>query len=159
LKTKRLAIVPLDESMAAEISRQSLDEATARFLPDEVFPTPEDGLEAIRVLTEGYGKDDMPQVYAVTKEGAFIGYVQLVPLSDGWEIGYHLGEAYRGQGYITEALESFIPVMMKALQLKKLWGVCKPDNEPSLRVLERLGFVYRDEVAYGKRYCFTFSRP
>ena len=152
IKTERLAVVPLAESMAAELSRQSLDAATARFLPDEVFPTPEDGKRAIRSLAACYGDPHGPQVYAVTKEGAFIGYVQLVPLPDGWEIGYHLGEAYRGHGYITEALAAFIPAVMQEFHLIFLWGICKPDNTPSLRVLERLGFVYHDEAAYGKRY-------
>lgn len=45
-------------------------------------------------------------VYPVLlKDGRNIGYVQLVPIEDGYEVGYHIGKEYTNKGYATEALK------------------------------------------------------
>ena len=107
VETERLIITELTADMAQAVHENSLDEDTRRFVPDEVFETPEAAREAVAYLISRYGNPDGPQVYAaLTKDGnANIGYVQLVPIGDGkWEIGYHIGKRYTGrvEHYMTE---------------------------------------------------------
>ena len=64
-----------------------------------------------------------------------IGYVQAVPIKDGYEVGYHMAEAYRGKGYTTEALRAFLPVLMDQLKIEHIYGICHGENIPSQRVL------------------------
>ena len=55
-------------------------------------------------------------------------------------LGYWLGEAHTGQGYMTEALRTAIPFAFTELKLHRIEAACLPKNEASQRLLERLGF-------------------
>ncbi len=82
-------------------------------------------------------------VYPVLlKDGSNIGYVQAVPLEKGsWEIGYHIAKKYTGQGYATEALSAFLPVIMRHLNIIRIQGISLSANRASLRVMENCGFT------------------
>lgn len=141
LETERLVITVLTVDMAAEIQRQSQDEATRRFVPDEVFDTLEEAREALQALIAAYQSKVGPYVYAVKrKDGPLLGYVQLCRISEGWEIGYHIDQEHRGHGYGAESVRAFLPVMMDWLGLDRVWGVVDERNIASCRTLERCGF-------------------
>ena len=143
LETERLVITEFTPDMAEAVHENSLDEDNRRFVPDEVFETVGDAAETIAFLMTQYGKTDGPLVYPMLlKDGTYIGYVQAVPFGDGtWELGYHVGERYRNRGCCTEAVNAFLPVIMKALGLSSIAGVCLAANKPSRRVMEKCGFV------------------
>lgn len=142
IETERLRIVPFTAAMADSVCRNSLDRDNREFLPDEVFETPAEALETILYLMDCYDGDG-PQVYPVLlRDGTQIGHVQAVPLADGsWEIGYHIGAAYTGKGYATEAVRAFVPVIMDRLGINRIWGICRADNPASEAVLRRCGFA------------------
>ncbi len=141
IHTQRLTITEFNLSMAESVHRNSLDDDTRRFLPDEVFETTEEARETIEFLMSVYETDEGPLVYPVLlKDTTNIGYVQLVPLKEGYEVGYHIAKEHRGKGYATEALTAFLPVIAERKSLNKVYGVCDCDNLPSIRVLEKCGF-------------------
>ena len=143
LETVRLMITEFTPDMAQAVHENSLDEDNRRFVPDEVFETVEEAAETIEFLMSRYGGIEGPFVYPVLlKDKTNIGYVQVVPLGEGiWEIGYHIGARYTKQGYATEAVKAFLPVIMKELGLEKMEGVCLADNIASQKVMEKCGFV------------------
>lgn len=143
LETERLTITEFTPDMAQAVHENSLDEDNRRFTPDEVFETVEDAAETIEFLMSCYAGSEGPFVYPVLlKDGTNVGYVQAVPLDDGvWEIGYHIGGAYTNQGYATEAVKAFLPVIMKKLGISEIEGICVAENAASIRVLEKCGFV------------------
>lgn len=142
LTTERLTITEFDISMAEAVHRNSLDEDTRRFLPDEVFETEEAAKDMLTFLISVYSSGDGPLVYPVLlKDGTNIGYVQLVPFSEGYEVGYHIAKAYTGNGYATEALTAFLGYIMSEKALKTVYGVCIKENSASVRILEKCGFV------------------
>lgn len=146
IQTNRLQISYLQPEMAKSLHELSLDEANRRFVPDEVFETEEIAAEVIAELTECIRTQEGPQVYAVLlKDGTLIGHVQAVPLEDGWEIGYHIGGAYTGCGYATEAVQAFLPVIMEKLGIGRMQGICLADNQASRRVMEKCGFIKQYE--------------
>lgn len=143
LETERLIITEFTRDMAQAVHENSLDEDNRRFVPDEVFETPEDALKTVEFLMGQYGGTDGPLVYPVILKatGDNIGYVQMVPLADDeWELGYHIAEKYTGRGYATEAVRTFLPFMAERLGLRKIYGICLRENAASLRVLEKCGF-------------------
>ena len=161
IETERLLITELAERMAADIQRQSQDELTRRFLPDEVFDTLEAAQETVRALMDAYPSPDGPYVYAVVRrDGELVGYVQLCKVEESWEIGYHIAEEYRGQGYAPESVRAFLPVIMAKLGLREVWGVVDERNAASCRVLEKCGFalvesgkgLYHGETRLRRRY-------
>lgn len=142
IETDRLIITKFDPSMAEAVHLNSLDEDNRRFVPDEVFETIEEATETIAFLMECYKTGNGPLVYPILKkDGTNIGYVQAVPLEDGiWEIGYHIATTYTKQGFATEAVQAFLPVILKKLQLQAMLGVCLAENRASAKVMERCGF-------------------
>jgi len=147
LETDRLTITEFTPDMAQAVHENSLDEDNRRFVPDEVFETVEEAAETIDFLMSQYGSDEGPFVYPVLlKDGTCIGYVQAVLLDEGnWEIGYHIGLAYTRHGYATEAVNHFLPVIMKKVGIDKIAGICLAENVASRKVLEKCGFVQEYE--------------
>ena len=62
-----------------------------------------------------------------------------LPLPD---LGYALLPAYEGKGYITEATSAYLAYVEQQLQIEKLMAITSLDNEKSIRVLEKLHFVF-----------------
>jgi len=90
IETDRLLIIDLTPDMAETIHLNSLDEDMRRFVPDEVFETIDEARETVEFLIGQYASEDGPFVYPILlKTGSNIGYVQLVRIEKGWEIGYH----------------------------------------------------------------------
>ena len=143
IETQRLVITEFTMDMAESVHLNSLDEDNRRFVPDEVFETIQDAAETIEFLMSCYTSMEGPLVYpALLKDGTNIGYVQAVPLDDGtWEIGYHIGGRYTQQGYATEAVKAFLPVIMPQLGITRIAGICLAENKASVKVMERCGFT------------------
>lgn len=143
LETERLTIRAFDIGMAKSVHIVSLDEDNRRFMPDEVFDTPEVAAETLTALIGFYQTLDGPLVYPLfLKDGRHIGHVEAVPLDDGaWEIGYHIAKRYAGRGYATEAVRCFAPAIMRKLNIGSIQGVLVEENTVSRRVLEKCGFT------------------
>lgn len=151
IRTPRLTLCDLIAGMAEDIHRNSLDEDTRRFVPDEVFETLEHARETLSFLMEAAHGAEGPFVYAVMLEGqGNIGYVQLCRTDDGWEVGYHIAKAHTGKGYAAEALQAFLPFAMEKLNEHRLLGIVLEENAASIRVLEKCGFrlVFQGEAPY-----------
>ena len=57
------------------------------------------------------------------------------------EVGYKFDTAFQHQGFATEALAQVPAVGFGSLQLHRIFARVMPENIPSVRLLERLGFV------------------
>ncbi len=167
LETDRLTITEFTPDMAQAVHENSLDDDTRRFVPDEVFETVEDAADTIEFLMTQYGSDEGPLVYPVLlKDNTNVGYVQAVPIDEGaWEIGYHIGGRFTNNGYATEAVTAFLPVVMRRLAIGRISGICVAENAASRRVMEKCGFAleyegsgkYRGESKEICRYAFTLD--
>lgn len=142
LKTDRLVITDFTMEMAKAVHLGSLDADNRRFLPDEVFETEEIASDVIADLMACYQGTEGPFVHPMLAENEFVGYVQLVPIENGWEIGYHTVAAHTGRGYATEAVRAFLPAIMDKMNLTQVYGICDAENKASIRVLEKCGFVH-----------------
>ena len=148
IETERLIITEFNSSMAEAVHINSLDEDTKRFLPDEVFESVEIAEETINFLMSVYKTGDGPLVYPVLmKDGSNIGYVQLVPIAEGYEIGYHIAKPYTKKGYATEAVRAFIEYIAQTEDIDRIHGICAAENIASIRVLHKCGFI---KVAEGE---------
>ena len=65
-----------------------------------------------------------------------------MPFDDGTtEVGYHIGASYTGQGYATEAVKAFLPVIMPQIGISTIAGICQAENKASVKVMEKCGFI------------------
>ena len=143
IKTQRLEITEFTLDMVEAVHLNSLDEDNRKFNPDEVFETMEDAQGTVEFLMSVYENGDGPLVYPVLLlDSTNVGYVQAVPMDDGkWEVGYHIAQKYAGNGYATEAVKAFLPVVMKELNITEMLGICVVENVASVKVMENAGFV------------------
>ena len=138
-----LLIKKMDNSMSYDVWQNSLDEDNRRFVPDEVFETLEDAEGVIDFIISSYENKEGPYIYAVIRksDNANIGYVQLVKIDEGWEIGYHIAKKYTGNGYATRAVNLYMNYLKDNTDIKEVYGVALEDNLASRRVLDKCGFI------------------
>lgn len=67
--------------------------------------------------------------------------IQSAPFSRA-SIGYKLDEAYQGYGYAYEACEAAIASLFEDYRLHRIDARIAPENISSIKLIERLGFVY-----------------
>jgi len=144
IKTERLYITKFTLDMVEAVHRNSLDEDNRKFNPNEVFETIEDAKDTVEFLMSVYENSEGPLVYPILlTDGANIGYVQAVPMDEGkWEVGYHIVKAYTGNGYATEAVKAFLPIIMKKLNIKEILGICVFENIASIKSF-RKNWIYK----------------
>ncbi|MFY9629491.1 MAG: GNAT family protein [Methylocystis sp.] len=61
-------------------------------------------------------------------------------VSQAATLGYWMGEPYAGQGYMSRAVRAAIAYGFEKQGLHRIEAACLPNNEPSKRLLERVGF-------------------
>ena len=143
IETDRLIITEFTMDMASVVQENSVDEDNKRFVPDEVWETVEEVEETLEFLISQYGAFEGPLVYPiiVKETDANVGYVQLVPIEEGkWEIGYHVAKKYTGNGYATEAVKAFLPIISKEADITEVYGICLAENKASCSVMKKCGF-------------------
>ena len=156
ISNNNLIIIKMDLSMSFDVYKNSQDEDNKKFVPDEVFESEEEAREVIKSIIKSYDSKEGPFIYAVIRksDNANIGYIQLVQIEEGWEIGYHIAKVYTGNGYATEAVNLYVEYLKKNTDIKEIYGVALADNLASRRVLEKCGFKLYFEgqgIYQGKR--------
>lgn len=69
-------------------------------------------------------------------------------------VGYTLSRLYQHKGYATEALKELIRYIFEELQAERIQAKVMPENEPSRRLLERVGMKKEGTLKKGA-FCKT----
>ena len=83
-----------------------------------------------------------PAFWAVclTEGGKMIGNLYFEKQGyDTWSLGYVFNPRFQRQGYATEAAMGLLNHAFSTGQVRRVVAMCNPDNEPSWRLMERLG--------------------
>jgi RimJ/RimL family protein N-acetyltransferase len=103
--------------------------------------------------------ESLARTRVVELDGRAVGDLDLTS-SDAWaqsdvadrakggqaEIGWAIDPAYAGRGLATEAAAELLRICFEDLGLRRVKALCFADNEPSWRLMERLG-MRREEYA------------
>lgn len=151
-RTDRLVLRPVvagDIEALWQIRRQ---EAVGRWMTS----TSQDRQAFVELMRD---PDRIAKTLVIECDGEVIGDLMLAP-EDAWaqsevadhalgvqaEIGWCLDPAYGGQGYATEAVRELIRIAFEELGLRRVVALCFADNEPSWRLMERVG-MRREQYA------------
>ena len=86
--------------------------------------------------------------YAIIQNNELVGVLDIFINGDGdRELGYWVGEPYWGHGYITEAAKAVLDEGFDKLGAEYIDAGYFEDNPASGRVLEKLGFVSKNETS------------
>ncbi len=69
-----------------------------------------------------------------------LSFSRLHPAFQSCQIGYKLDPLYQHRGLATEALQFVIPIVSQEYSLHRIEAYVLPSNQPSICLLERLGF-------------------
>lgn len=165
LSTPRLFLRPFLAEDAPGLYAMSREETLRRFLPDQVYASPEEARETASFLRERVQSGAWPFVLGIVRRdtGELIGHVGISPVLEGMEIGYAVAMAHQGRGYAAEAVKAFSAWAVRRFSLPFLLGIVKADNPASIRVLEKAGYTLAEEgprAAFGgaalcRRYLYT----
>jgi RimJ/RimL family protein N-acetyltransferase len=147
LETVRLILRRLSAGDAAFILELVNDPGWLRFIGDRGVRTLDDARQYILS-----GPVDMYErlgfgLYAVELKdgGAAIGMCGLIKrdtLPD-IDLGFAFLPRFVGQGYASEAAAGVLAYARRALGLSRVLAITSPDNDRSIRLLERIGFRFQ----------------
>jgi RimJ/RimL family protein N-acetyltransferase len=153
LETTRTILRPFELRDAPEAFSWFSDAEVMRYIPSGPDATVEDTASRLcryidHQATHGFSK----WVIMDRETQRLIGDAGFYHLPDGKriELGYRLSRPYWGTGLATEVARRWIEVATDFLTDSTLFAFTHPDNLPSRRVLQKLGFKHLGtEVLYG----------
>ena len=157
LETDRLLVRQYVEEDAEAFFELNSDPKVLRFVPDKQLLNVE---QARQILMEhpiaDYRKHGFGRGACILKStGQQIGFAGLKYLEELEEVdvAYRLLPAFWGQGLATEAALASVRYGFAKLGLKRIIGLAMPENIASIRVLEKAGLHYTEEVSFwGHRF-------
>lgn len=157
LNTERLLLRTLDETAAEAVLRFSernrvfwgpwdpvrddsfyTTERQAEILKDEAVKTASGGMVRYWLYKKGDSSEQIIGNLALSNivRGAF----------QSCHLGYKIDEDHAGNGYMSEALKEVIRFAFEDMALHRIEANIIPSNEPSLRLVKKLGF-YEEGLA------------
>ena len=149
LETDRLYLRKLEESDFERIIYLRSDAQVNQFVKRRRAKNREDALAFIQKISLEFlsGKSIY---WVLTKKDAdeMLGSVCLWNFSEDGktaELGYDLAPAVQGMGFMNEALQKVLNFGFEDLKFEKIEAYTQENNKPSIRLLERNGFVQKPE--------------
>lgn len=149
LSTERLILRPFTEAdidAACEVLEGHPD--VYRFDPGFVRSREQRAARIQRFIEDNEEDGEGTLAVTLAESGQLIGYVGLQLYVLPWEpfatseveLYYKLGRAFWGHGYASEACRAMLNHAFNEMRLMRVVTVTHPENAPSVRLLERLGF-------------------
>ena len=149
-ETERLIIRKLTNEDARKLYENHLDDEVRKWFPNECYADVEEALDAACFFADCVGNGHLPFVLGVelkdTKE--LIGDTGISEVDgkpDETEIGYCIGQQYRGRGYATELLDAISEYAASRFGVRVVYGRVVHGNEASTKVLEKNGYQFVKE--------------
>jgi ribosomal-protein-alanine N-acetyltransferase len=129
----------------------ALREASREFLTpwEPTWPSDDLSRASYRRRIKRYTEDqrsDLAYPFFIFRaaDGVLVGGLTLANIRRGCaqagSLGYWMGAAYAGQGYMTAAVRAVLPFAFGTLRLHRVEAACIPANTASIRLLEKSGF-------------------
>jgi RimJ/RimL family protein N-acetyltransferase len=145
IETERLVLRGWREDDLDELARLNADPRVVRYLTPGGRAMSREETEAQLERFRRHWREHGFGIWAVDERetGRLVGriglsYHRLWP--DEPELGWKLDPTVWGRGYATEAGAAGLAYAFETLRVPRVVSIIHPENEPSIRVAERLGF-------------------
>jgi RimJ/RimL family protein N-acetyltransferase len=155
LETSRLILRRWQEADRAPFAAMNADPVVMRFFAAPF--TTEQSNETIDRYLAAFDREGLSFFAAILRDtGAFAGTIGLQTMRDvipnlpqpAVEIGWRLTQASQGQGLATEGAFAVIDFAFHQLGLVEVVAITAIPNQPSRRVMEKLGMTHRPELDF-----------
>ncbi len=158
-ETDRLIVRQFTPRDAAALAAVCADPQVMRYVGDGNPLSRAEVEQWIAICRQKYAERGYGAAAVIEKTtNRLIGYCGVIraPGNDFDELIYGFDRTAWGQGYATEAGRAMIAYVFERSTLDRIYATIHPDNQPSIKVVEKLGFCFerqtRDEdgtpVAY-----------
>lgn len=149
-ETERLIVRKFRMEDARQLYENHRDEEVRQWFPNECYADLAEAQDAIRFYADCVDNGHLPFVLGVELKdtGELIGDTGISEVegeSGEAEIGYCIGNKYRGKGYASELLSAASAFAAARFGLGVIWGRVVHGNAASARVLERNGYQFVKE--------------
>ena len=160
IETKRLVLRSFTIQDAEELFKIRSDDRVTKYLDRDNHKTVEESQKMIEGILQSFknkgGINWIILERASSEIAGYIGYWNLIKENVRAEIGYVLKPEYWGKGYISEALSKVLEFGFNEFKLHSIMGNVNPQNERSIKLLERFGFKkeahFREDYLYNGKY-------
>lgn len=134
---------PFELADAGSLARHANDRGVWQNLRDR-FPHPYTEADAVAYI-EQLGSRPVQTSFAIEVDRQVIGSISLMPGQDiarqTAEVGYWIGREFWGRGIMTDAVRAITQYAFDVLGLVRVFAVPFMTSTPSIRVLEKAGYV------------------
>jgi len=141
ITTDRLALEPISLEHLGSTHAYSSDLENTRMMMFLPYESIEETESVIRESMDMWQSDAPHHLeFVVLLDGVHIGGVTLYPTQPGEaELGWILDKRYWGHGYAAEAVRGVMDYGRREREIRRFFAMCDSENEPSYRLMERLG--------------------
>ncbi|QQX26907.1 GNAT family N-acetyltransferase [Heyndrickxia sporothermodurans] len=147
IETERLILRELTVEDAHNLYSYYSDREISKYLDWFGPQSEEQAIKMIRYWAKQYQEGTFMRFgIALKTDNKIIGTIPINPVRGTFEwklpivIGYELSRVYWNQGLMTEALKAVITYVFEELNNHRIIAEVFPENQASLKVLEKLGF-------------------
>jgi len=144
LETSRLVLRRMQVTDAEAIFRIFADDEVTRYYDDATFTDVSQASDQIEAWENGFKNKRCVRWGIARKEDRALigscGYYGFHTWHMRASIGYELARPFWRQGIMTEALSAIIDLGFKEVGLNRIDAVVMPENDASIKLLEKLGF-------------------
>lgn len=160
IETANLALENFTIQDAKELFKIRSDDRVTKYLDRDNHKTIEESETMVREIIHSYenkiGINWILREKVSSEAVGYIGFWRLIRESARAEIGYALKPEYWGKGYMSEVFPTIIKFGFNEFGLHSIMGNVNPQNESSIKVLERFGFKkeahFREDYLYKGKY-------
>jgi ribosomal-protein-alanine N-acetyltransferase len=125
-ETAHLVLRKFRDEDAQKLYENHMDEAVRKWFPNECYADPDEALDAIHFYVDCVDQGHLPFVLGVELKDTHeligdTGISETEGKPGEVEVGYCIGQSYRGKGYATEAVKAFLSAMAKKLNIKEVY--------------------------------------
>ncbi|MFT5645752.1 MAG: ribosomal-protein-alanine N-acetyltransferase [Aureispira sp.] len=152
IKLQRSTLTEWRESYADSLAEQANNPKIAQYLRD-VFPSPYTKEDAKAWIQFNQANTKPILNFAIVVKGACIGALGLIPQTDihrcNIEMGYWIGEAYWGQGIVSEVVSSMVKYTFEHFDVARIYAGVFDGNIGSQSVLKKASFTFESTIPKG----------
>ena len=145
ISTDRLVLRPIVRGDAQDIYEIFSDRQVMKFYDFMPFESIERAKQQVEFFTTGFEQKTMLRWGIELKEsGKLIGTCGFFNFNEDAlkaELGYELNSSYQGKGIMTEAIGAILEFIFKGTGINRIEAYVEPENIPSQKLLEKLGFT------------------
>jgi len=149
-ETEHLIVRKFKAEDAQQLYENHMDEEVRKWFPNECYTDLEEAQGAILFYSDCVDNGHLPFVLGVELKGTGeligdTGISEVEGKPNETEIGYCIGQRYRGKGYATELLSGISNFVGSRFGIGVIWGRVVHGNQASAKVMENNGYHFVKE--------------